>query len=291
MNVKNAVLLVVHFHRFGIRRKLSSEKVSTDADKSLVSVAKRILDCAEFNNIFNHDYGTMDMLGKRSIPMISFGNCTRAFAAEAVLDVNNLLIKRCAEREQLVEQFLDVYDERAGEARKRLADLAKPADYPPTAQVRAAFGIEWVWWQIGTPQGINAAVLDQTVRETRALWQRAMAEAVAMLRAELAKLVNHMVECLQPGEDGKPRRWQKSSLTNLQEWLELFSQRDLAQDNELAVIVTRLKRLSTGLDADVIKSNDALQQKLSVNLGKAGAELKKLVETAPSRKIALDWED
>ena len=59
----------------------------------------------------------------------------------------------------------------------------------------------------------------------------------------MAELVQHLVERLQPGADGKPKVFRDSLVRGMEEWLSDFSARNLAQDGELSSLVERAREL------------------------------------------------
>ena len=52
--LENSVLLSVNKHAWGIRKKADLSKVETAADKSMLSMSKKLIECKEYDAIQTH---------------------------------------------------------------------------------------------------------------------------------------------------------------------------------------------------------------------------------------------
>jgi len=104
-------------------------------------------------------------------------------------------------------------------------------------------------------------------------------------------MVDHMVERLTPGDDGKAKRFHSSSLANLNQFFENFKLRNVTDDAQLDMIVQSAQQLLSGVDAQSIRDNEAVRDNTAKGLGLVKQCLDSLVVEAGSRKITFESEE
>ncbi len=103
-------------------------------------------------------------------------------------------------------------------------------------------------------------------------------------------LVDHLIERLQPGEDGKRKKFHASNVQNISTFLDNFQIRNVTDDAELAQLVEVSKQLLSGVSPDDLRKNEVDRECLTKGFGKVKEFLDTMVETAGSRKIVLEEE-
>src|SRR5262245_9090639 len=173
--------------------------------------------------------------------------------------------------------------------RDELNEMYNPLDYPTVANMQRYFGFTWRYLNLGTPsqlQSVSAKVFAQQKAQIQAEINDAAVEIRTMLRTTMAKLVTHMHERLQPGPDGKAKRFHESNLENLNEFLANFDLRNVTNDTELQKLVKQAKDLVSGVDPKLVKSDEALRNSIQVGVEQIKATLDTMVVSG--RAINLD---
>jgi hypothetical protein len=204
----------------GTARKVSGGDVlETDADKSLLRVSKQLLNSAELDAIRKADTGMRTFI---------YNTC-HPFESGVYLLPHGLIestVQRCDEYAQtragLVEKFLEAYPGLCELAARQLGSLYETRDYPSVETLRGRFFFDYSIRTFSTPgqlRTVSAEMYQREVQKAQRQIQDAAREITALMRSELAELVNHLTEKLTPGDDGKPRILRNTAIDNLQEFL------------------------------------------------------------------------
>lgn len=161
-----------------------------------------------------------------------------------------------------------------------LGPLANLDDYLTPDQVVAEFGLDWSYVSFSAPE----ALLDvdkALFAATHAKYERRMSEMYEevklVLRETLLQLAGDIVKKLTPGDDGKPRVFRNTVLDGLADFLQSFEVRNITDDRELGKVVTRLRALTKGLDAEQLREIDEVRTRVLTEVKAAAAELDQLV--------------
>jgi hypothetical protein len=284
------VVVTITCGAIGNSRKVATSEIQIDADKDLIRVTKQLLDSPELKAIGHHDGQTRTEIVSLALPSF-FRSGFYLVPIAAIERVQKILTEAKDKREELVEAFLKVYQQRKTEAEERLKGQFNSSDYPMPSRVRQQFIFEWSWVSFATPgrlKEISAAFFQQEQSKAAQQWQQATEEITLLLRTQLKDLVDHMLERLAPADDGKKKKFHSSSVTKVKEFLENFSIRNVTSDAELEMIVNSAKQLLSGIDPDSIRNNEAVRDNAEKGFQMLKACLDPLVVEAGSRKILLD---
>ena len=285
----NAMGLEIAFKKPGVRRKVNADRITTDADRSMLHVGKDIIDSDEFRNIVSFDSGIKRYLQAIALPsVLRSGTYLVPFAL--VENVDAKLEEFGKQRLELVEQFIEAYPAQKAAAVARLAGLYNEGDYPTVAQLRESFAMitRYVGFDVpGKLKSISKHVFEKAKERAETEWISAITEMQNTLRAKMEELVTKMVEALEtPTEDGKKKKWFKDSrLENLQEFIQIFDFKNITNDTELAQIVGQAKQLLSGVDADAFRNNDITRFNLTQGFDLIKETLKDMVVAKPARKL------
>lgn len=108
------------------------------------------------------------------------------------------------------------------------------------------------------------------------------------LREAMRSLVNHLVDRLSPSESGKSKTFKSSTLTNLLEFLNTFDARNLGNDIELAQLVTTAKNVLSGVDSQLLRSDQSIANVVQNGMGTIKAQLDSLLIKKPIRLYSFD---
>jgi hypothetical protein len=283
-----AVLLSLSISSVGVKRKVRSSEVETDADRGMIHVSKDILQCDVLDDIRKHDQETRSWIGARALPSM-FRAGVYLWPIALVADSDAYLQGRAESRAALVGRFCDAYLMAKADAERRLGSLYNPTDYLAVDVVRGKFSLSYQYIEISAPgrlRDILPEIFERERDKAAAQWANAIEEARDMLRGQLAGLVEHMAERMKPGEDGKPKRFKASMVEGFQEFLGLFQARNIADDSELAAVVERCRALMSGVSADAIRSSDELRDRLAAGMDEIRGSMDGLI-VSQGRRIDL----
>lgn len=293
--ISNSVCLILQFSRLRTKRAVGSDEIDVDADKSLIHVAKSILDSEELRNVSHYDHETRRWIKRRSTPFELLGGGIYLLPVDFLQDVYAYLENRETGRAGLISKFEDVYPEKIKEAKKRLGKLFDATEYPSARAVKDAFQMTFRIVEWGTPEkklrAISKAMYEKEAKKAEQEWTNATEQIRDALRASMGDLVTHLVERLGGAEDGKPKRFRESTLKNVQEFLDLFEKRNLTQDGELAKLVVKAKKIVEGVDAESLRDDEKLRGQVVKQFAEIKTVMDGMLETKPARRMSLADEE
>ena len=124
----------------------------------------------------------------------------------------------------------------------------------------------------------QAQLVSQRFEETVAMAEQAFID-------ELDQLVNHLAERLSGDDDGKPKIFRDSSLTNLTAFFHKFRDLNVSSNQQLDDLVERCQQLVSGVAPQTLRDNDSLRNSLSSNLASVQSSLDQLMVERPRRNI------
>ncbi len=287
------VCISIQFGSLGNSRKVSTSEIEVDADKKLLHVSKKLLDSKELRAISKHDSDTRQALLSKALPSM-FRSGVYLIPIPAIQQVEVDLQEAKIERAGLIEKFLSVYAGEKSKAEERLKGLYNSHDYPSIEAVRNTFTFEWQYLSFSTPgklKEISHGFFEQEQQKAAAKWATATDEIRLMLRVKLKDLVDHMTERLAPDDGGGPKRFQKSSVTKITEFLENFKVQNITDDAQLDQIVGHCRAILNGVDAEAIRQDDTMRAYVSKGFSAVKQCLDLLVEDAGTRRIDISEDE
>jgi hypothetical protein len=288
-----AVALVLKTSCLGVNRQLPKNAVTTTADADWVRASKKILDSKELEAIKSHISDTRRVIENLSTPAGMFRAGIYLVSIRLVPEADEYLVKsRNTLKVELVPKLAAKYTELKETAKVKLGPaLYNPADYPSEAALADMFSIDWNYITVDSPaalEGIDASILERERAKASAAWSSALDEANAVLLAGMKELVDHMVERLQPAEDGKKRIFRDSLVGNFREFFRTFPERNLSGSTELNELAAEVSGLLNGVDAKGLRDNEALRDLVRGGMATVKAKLDVAICAAPARKYSAD---
>ncbi len=267
-------------------------RVEVQADKTRLRLSKRLLVSPELDKIETYDNALRSWVQSRCLPMPALFKGSYVLPLGAVEEVNRRLeAAEKDERPALVEDFCRVYPSAVEQARADLGDLFDLANYPGLGRVRAMFYLDYRYFNLNTPSKLRdfSVTLFREERDKAArLWQETMEEGRQYLRNLLLELVKHARERLEPGPDGKPKVFRNSLVKNLNDFLDTFQIRNLADDRELTGLVEEMRRLAAGTSPQDLRKDDQLREAWASELARIETSLASMVISQPTRRITFE---
>lgn len=280
-----SVLLVVGFHRLGNTRKVSTSQIDVDADKTMLHVNKNLLDAREYDAIKTHDGKTRAWLTTRALPSM-FKEGVFRVPNTLVVEVDDYLKERAAERVELVKAFEKAYAGRVKEALVRLNGLANANDYLTAEDAAEKFALKWRYVTFSTPDALKNLRdgLFEREREKLATEVKAAADEIKqVLRVQMAALVKRMVVQLTPSVDGKKKKIYDSLVGNVADFLATFNARNLADDGELQGLVEKARQTIAGVGPELLRESDGIRESVQKGFTEIQAQLDTMIVDKPAR--------
>lgn len=178
------------------------------------------------------------------------------------------------------------YSELKAAARKRLGDLFNPNDYP--ASLRGLFAVEWDFPNVEPPdylQQLNPAIYEQEKARVASRFEEAVQLAEQAFISEFAKVIEHLSERLSASQDGERKIFRDSVVNNVVEFFDRFRQLNVRSNQELDALVDRAKQIVQGVEAQSLRTNDELRQRIVTQLSGVQSVLDGMLVNQPRRRI------
>jgi hypothetical protein len=258
---EKVILLSLMLNKPGNERTVKNKSiVTTAADKDRVRVMKTLLDCAEQQKIGILDGQISNYIRRIALPS-PFRSGTYSVPIDLLDEIDATLVAFAAEREQLVEAFVAVYEEAKLSAKASLSDLYDEREYLTPDELRASFKMTWQYVTLSTPDKLkeaNEAIFLREQQRLKEQWDATIATMEDAMRVGLAELVDDMVERLSGDEKKfKPTKL----LERFDEFLKTFDARNVTDNADLKALADKARSVLNGVDTDALKkSKDVREQ-------------------------------
>ncbi len=281
----------VKFRWFGTTKSLSSAQKSQAAESfgaegKAISAAKRLIDTKDerYRALTSLKSQITKYWKDSSLAFPEAG--IRLIKQDRIDDFNHALRGYEAELEAGVQLLNEHFSELKDAARIRLGSLYDLSDYP--ISLVEEFAVEWDFPSVDAPNYLKRLNPEVYAEQSRLVSQR-FEETVAMAEQafvdELGSLVNHLAERLSGDDDGKPKIFRDSSLTNMMAFFDRFRELNVRSNEQLDELVNRCEQMMNGVQPQSLRDNDSLRRSLSTNLASVQSSLDQLMIEKPRRNI------
>ena len=288
----------IEIGKIGVRRKVRQDKVQVrddpEADVRMLHVSKEILECPEYDAIESLDNLIRVQLSKLALPSM-FRRGVYLVPVDLLQRIDEMCEGYRAKRQELVENFLKVYDGAVKAAQEKLGTLYNPREYPRIAEVRASFNVQTRYFNFNPSdklRDINPELYERETERFKNQLVEAAEEIKLALRESFGELVSHMVNKLTPDADGEKKIFRDSLVLNMREFLDTFKSRNIADDAELEKLVEDTKKLLSGIDAesvDLLRQPGTVRDTVQTGMTQVKAALDVSIETLKKgRKFSFD---
>jgi hypothetical protein len=284
-----AIILKLEFHRPGNQRKLKADQYTVDADKDMVHATKQLLDSDELKAVAKFDSETWNYVASRALPSTIKGFWVMPVGL--LEEVDGVLESRATKRGELVDVAVKAYPKLLAKAPELLRGVYDEADYPSADEFRRAFGFSWRYVSFGVPEQLEQIKADVFKREQDKAakhWEQATEGMQALMRHDMAEMVDHMIDRLTPTEDGKVKVFRSSMIDNVHDFLTTFEARNITDDAQLQKLVAKARGLVDGVAHDTLKTDAEVRDKVRKGMSVIKTSLDKLVVIRPTRKIRFE---
>jgi hypothetical protein len=281
----------LHVRWLGIRKSLTTEQKTLaanvfDADRNVVSAAKILLDTAHpaFRAVSSIKTETVAVWRSRTLPYVEPG--VRLIPRRDLLDLETVLRDSCQRLSRAVNELQDCFPEIVSHASERLGDLFDQSDYP--SDLSEMFAISWDYPSMEVPsylRQISPDVYRLECDRVRARFQEAVEVSELAFAEELREMVTHLADRLSGQEDGKPKVFRDSALTNLLEFFERFQRLNVTSNESLEALVAQGRELLGGTSAVDLRRRESLRTHVAAELSRIQSSIDSQLSDRPRRNI------
>jgi hypothetical protein len=287
MKIQNAVMLIFTTHSWGNRKKADTKKIETSAEKSFLSLSKRLIDSAEYKSILNFQSEVYNWINKNAVPSF-FLRGSYLFNMAMVEEVETYLKAQSAFLKEKVKPLLAEYEQKIAEAEEKLGDQFNFSDYPNLDVLRSSFSFSWKWTIFDIPEGLPEKIFNEEKMKAENMWRESAEQISLCLRQAFVELIKHANSMLEPNADGKTKGFKNSSFDNIDEFIATFKNRNIVDDKELEKLVEQAQKILTNInDPQELKKDKAMKEIVSKNFNEITSKLDEMIAVKPGRKFDL----
>ena len=308
--LENAICLSVTFRMPANRRKVSTDYVNSDADKSMLHLAKDLLDSDELRAVQHVISETGQWLRRKCLPSM-FKKGVYLLSLNRIEEANEKLARIEAEDfPNAVERFFQVYPLRVAEARQRLGTgergMFDPTEYPEVETLKPAFGMSYQYISLDVPGKLSKVgkhFYEEQKSKIAAKMEEAAVKIEWTLYESMKEILDHMVARLTPsiGKGGKAKAISKNSpvVERMKEFLHDFSEnyalvKGASNDEEIAkkidAVVAKATKILSGVDVEQIRGDEGLRSNLQRDFEQFKATVDSILVNKPIRAISFEDE-
>jgi hypothetical protein len=284
----------VAFCWLGMRKSLSGDQRQQvaepfGAEQNFISAGKKLIDTGHpaVRSVNQLRRRVVEFWKNSSLPYPEPG--LRLVRNQDLADMARRMEGFQTELRQAVLELESCYQEIKQQARQRLGSLYADSDYP--SSLADSFGLTWEFPNVEPPdylRQLEPQLYEQECRRVRQRFQEAVQLAEQAFVEELSALVSHLAERLSGADDGKPKVFRDSALSNLREFFERFSRLNVSSSGEIDQLVQRAESILSGLEPGLLRTSQTLRQQVASQLSGVQSMLDGLMIDRPRRRIMRD---
>lgn len=281
---KSTVCLSLTLSSFSIQRKGDKNKMTVDADKSMLTFGKKILQSKELKKITQLDTEIYNFLhwqeGSHSLPF-EFKPGVYLVPLALIDEVERRLGEFAYKRIELVEEFLSVYQDRVNEAKLKLGVLFNKKDYPSVAKLESKFSMKWQIFGFDAPESLknaNVFLYQKEKEKIRKHCEQAELEIMSLLRQEALSYINGLISKLSTSSDGKQKRLHESYVEKMRDFFDTFEARNIANDGQLSEAIQIARKSLEGTHIKDLRNDELLREQIKQEFTAAASVFDAMLE-------------
>jgi hypothetical protein len=276
---------------WGTRKTLSTEQKAQAAESfgaagEFLSAGKKLIDTGspKFKAVTAVRHRAVQLWKGMSLPYAEPGIRLIKHCDLDLMHVQMTSLK--AELEEAVRALNEQLDDLKQAARQRLGRLYNESDYP--ASLLGLFELGWDFPSVEPPdylRRLHPQLYEQEAKRVAARFDEAVQLAEHAFMDELTDLVSHLTERLSGTDDGKPKVFRDSAITNLTDFFERFRHLNVRSSEQLDELVERAQRAVRGVQPQSLRDEVSLRHQIGKQLTAVQASLDGMLVDRPRRQI------
>lgn len=304
---KNAVGFTATYScKWGNTRKAAIEKIALtkgtqDAEqkqeeakaKTRMQLKKQLIVSPEYDEIKSFMAEIRSWTYRQTVP--SFFKEGFQLCGLPAIDVIETRMRKAVRDElpNLVQKFIDAYPAQIAEARTVLEPVGQfnALEYPAPEEMRSQFDISWNWITFTVPDQLPEALRKEEQDKLERQFADASQEITLALRVAFQKLIAHAADKLKVEPGDKPKKIFDSMIGNVQEFIDTFANRNIMNDTELAVLISKAKEMLIGITPQKIRDLPIVRDETAKKFDAIKTTLDGMITTTKGRKFNVDADD
>lgn len=292
------VVMILTINSTGNRRKLDPGMLDVQSSQEWINVTKKLMEAEELDEITSLNAKTRQYVESRALPsMIKKG--VYLLPVDFVEEMNTRLTEAANELKPLVSRLTSRLSEYKAEAKSRLSNvniggknrnLWNEDQFPTVDELSAAFRLTWRFVYVDSAKNLEAVSKELYAEERKkaeADWAETRETIKQVLRTNMSKMVDHMVDKLTP-DGNKTKVFRDSSIEKLRDFLGTFDSRNITNDLQMKVLVDKAKSLIKDADPDSLRGNEELREYVRYGFETIKTLLDPMITVKPSRRITFE---
>jgi hypothetical protein len=288
---ENMAAARVSFTWLGVRKALSTVQKDQaanwfGAEGKYLSAGKKLLDTSHpsFKAVTSVRSRTIAYWKSISLPFPEPG--IRLIRQNVVEIFSNRINEFREQLEFAVGELGSCYSELRQAARERLGNLFDANDYPESLE--GQFAIEHDFPSVEPPgylRQLCPGLYRQECERMQSRFEQAVALAEQAFTEELARLVEHLTERLTGTQEGQPKVFRDSAVSNLTEFFQRFRELSVRSNADLDRLVDNAQQIIRGVGPQRLRNNASLRTFVADQMSQVQAGLDQLLTDRPRRNI------
>lgn len=254
-------------------KKVLLNRAGDDRIKRCYSIVEQAIDFWKLNTVpYSHAEKGVRLMRRDLVPLFE----------ERLTQMVDELSEAVAEADAAYDELLD-------EAKQRLAELFDRGDYPTSLIGKWKF--DWEYPSVEPPEylkQLNPELYEAELDRIQARFSEALEAAEQGLIQEFSGMLAKLAERLSPDEEGNRKTFQKTSLTNLQDFFQRFQHLSIGSNAELDRLVTEAQELLDGKTSEELRNSDDLREQIAEQVEAIYSRVADQIVDRPARAIDLD---
>ncbi len=282
----------VQFTWWGVQRALTADQKAQaaqafDAEGAFLSAGKKLLDTK--HTAFRAVTAIRSKIGEYwkgiSLPFPEAG--IRLIKLDAVEEFDRQMADFKAELDDAVANLDRHFGELKQSAARRLGSLFNASDYPET--LIGLFGVSFDFPSVEPPDylvQLAPGLYEREQERVRARFEEAVRLAEQSFLDQFAAVITHLTERITgTNDDGSPKVFRDSVVTNLDEFFERFRSLNVRSNQQLDDLVAQAQRAVRNVGAQDLRDSEATRSQVATQLSRVQASLDALLVDRPRRRI------
>lgn len=282
---------------WGIHRRAGDEASSILAanlgtDPKYLKINKQLINS---KNIYYRQ-----LLSIKNKIMIAWKNCTlpyvepgvRLIGKNQISEFDDTMIELKEEFKIKTQELENNYTSIKEEGKQALKTLYNENDYPIV--IKNLFIVSWNYMNLQPPEYLlnyNPKLYAQQQELAQQKLTDAIAKAEIAFAFELQTLTTHLLERLQPNEDGSQKIFRDNTVgKNFRTFFEKFKALSITSSSELENLVTEAAGIMESVTPENIKTNSFHREEITKKMTRVSKILEEKIGVAPRRKLIREVE-
>lgn len=273
------------------RAKVDKEKIDAgDADKTMLSVGKKLLECDEYDAVRTLYGDIKKYLEPRSI-RTNLRDSFYLVPLDLIEDVEEKMAGFEADLHVRVKALIAVYTTAKTNAKKRLGKLFDESDYPAESTLAGRFYMEFEPRDIDTTPGRLKSINQKLYEKHDKKLAKQREEAAQFLRDSVRQTVlemtKHLAERLHgTDENGNKKVFRASAIEHIEQFIQFYDKKDVTNDVLLTAEITKLRKTMKGVDIETLRDDEKFRGRVAEELKSVTDAIEQLVSSG-ARRIKL----